>query len=183
LKSKEKIILALKELIESSEMPSISTKNIARQANYSEAMIYQNFRSKHELMTSLLNHHKELIAAIKDTTDKNSSLSSIKMKNFIKEIFRYAEKNYSFVYLIMFEPRDNSEKNYKTSLDEFNSYLEGIFKEYLRGYVLEPKTSRYPEDTLLNSIISFIYGQFNLYRLDKKKIPSLRLDIRLDKLI
>jgi hypothetical protein len=34
-----------------------------------------------------------------------------------------------------------------------------------------------------NSIIGFIYGQFNLYRLDKHKLPSLRLDIRLDKLI
>ncbi|MDA9221672.1 TetR/AcrR family transcriptional regulator [Methylophilaceae bacterium] len=183
MKPKEKIILALKELIESSEMPSISTKNIARQANYSEAMIYQNFRSKHELMTSLLNHHKESIASIKDTIDKNSSLSSVKMKNFIKEIFRYAEKNYSFVYLVMFEPRDDSEKDYKISLDEFNLFMEEIFKNYLKGYELEPKTSRYPEDTLLNSIMSFIYGQFNLYRLDKKKIPSLRLDIRLDKLI
>ena len=175
--------MALKELIESSEMPTISTKNIARQANYSEAMIYQNFRSKHELMTSLLNHHKESIAAIKDIIDKNASLSSVKIKNFIKEIFRYAEKNYSFVYLVMFEPRDNSEKEFKKTLDEFNYFIEEIFKDYLKDYVLEPKTSRYPEDTLLNSIISFIYGQFNLYRLDKKKIPSLRLDIRLDKLI
>lgn len=175
--------MALKELIESSEMPSISTKNIARQANYSEAMIYQNFRSKHELMTSLLNYHKESIITFKDTVDKNSNLSSIKIKNFIKEIFRYAEKNYSFVYLIMFEPRDNSEKEFKKTLDEFNLCIEEIFKDYLKSYVLEPRTSRYPEDTLLNSIISFIYGQFNLYRLDKNRIPSLRLDIRLDKLI
>ena len=183
MKSKEKIILALKELIESSEMPSISTKNIARQANYSEAMIYQNFRSKHELMTSLLNHHKKLIVAIKDTIDKNSSMSSMKIKSFIKEIFRYAEKNYSFVYLVMFEPRDNSERDYKTSLDEFNYFLEEIFKDYLKGYMREPKSSRYPEDTLLNNIITFIYGQFYLYRLDRKKLPSLRLDIRLDKLV
>lgn len=134
-------------------------------------------------MTSLLNHHKESITAIKNKIDKDSSLSSIKIKNFIKEIFRYAEKNYSFVYLVMFEPRDNSEKDYKTSLDEFNLFLEEIFKDYLKGYVLEPKKNRYPEDTLLNSILIFIYGQFNLYRLDKKKLPSLRLDIRLDKLI
>jgi AcrR family transcriptional regulator len=183
LKPKEKIILALKELIESSEMPSISTKNIARQANYSEAMIYQNFRSKHELMTSLLNYHKESIITFKDILDRKSNLSSIKIKNFIKEIFRYSEKNFSFVYLVMFEPRDSSEKDFKTTLDKFNLFMEEIFKDYLRGYVLEPKTSRYPEDTLLNSIMSFIYGQFNLYRLDKKKIPSLRLDIRLDKLI
>jgi AcrR family transcriptional regulator len=183
MRAKEKIILALKDLIESSDMPSISTKNIARQANYSEAMIYQNFRSKHELMTSLLDHHKESISAIKDEIDKNSSLSSIKIKNFIKEIFRYAEKNYSFVYLVMFEPRDNSERDYKTSLDEFNLFIEVIFKGYLKGYMLEPKTSRYPEDTLLNSILTFIYGQLNLYRLDKKKLPSLRLDILLDKLV
>ena len=183
MKPKEKIILALKELIESSDMPSISTKNIARQANYSEAMIYQNFRSKHELMTSLLNHHKESIATIKDKIDKDSSLTSIKIKNFIKEIFRYAEKNYSFVYLVMFEPRDNSEKDYKTSLDEFNLFLEEVFKDYLKSYVHEPKASRYPEDTLLNSLMAFIYGQLILYRLDKKRIPSLRLDIRLDKLI
>lgn len=183
MKPKEKIILALKELIESTEMPSISTKNIARQANYSEAMIYQNFRSKHELMSSLLNQHKESIIEIKENTDKVSDLASIKIKNFIKEIFRYAEKNFSFVYLVMFEPRDNSEKEFKTSLDEFNFFLEEIFKDYLKAYMLEPKTRRYPEDTLLNSLITFIYGQFNLYRLDKKRMPSLRLDIRLDKLI
>ena len=155
MKPKEKIILALKELIESSEMPSISTKNIARQANYSEAMIYQNFRSKHELMTGLLNYHKESIITFKDIVDRNSNLSSIKIKNFIKEIFRYAEKNYSFVYLIMFEPRDNSEKEFKKTLDEFNLRIEEIFKDYLKSYVLEPKTRRYPEDTLLNSIMSF----------------------------
>ena len=83
----------------------------------------------------------------------------------------------------MFEPRDNSEKEFKKTLDEFNLCIEEIFKDYLKSYVLEPRTSRYPEDTLLNSIISFIYGQFNLYRLDKNRIPSLRLDIRLDKLI
>ena len=183
MKPKEKIILALKELIESSEMPSISTKNIARQANYSEAMIYKNFRSKHELMTSLLNQHKESITEIKEKTDKASDLSSVKIKYFIKETFRYAEKNFSFVYLVMFEPRDNSEKDFKTSLDEFNFFLEEIFKDYLKGYMLEPKKSRYPEDTLLNSLMTFIYGQFNLYRLAKKRMPSLRLDIRLDKLI
>jgi hypothetical protein len=87
------------------------------------------------------------------------------------------------VYLVMFEPRDNSERDYKTSLDEFNLFIEVIFKGYLKGYMLEPKTSRYPEDTLLNSILTFIYGQLNLYRLDKKKLPSLRLDILLDKLV
>ena len=123
MKSKEKIILALKELIESSEMPSISTKNIARQANYSEAMIYQNFRSKHELMSGLLSHHKKSIVELKETIDKNYSLSSIKIKNLIKEIFRYSEKNYSFVYLLMFEPRDKSEKDYKTALNEFNCFI------------------------------------------------------------
>ena len=64
MKSREKIILALKDLIELDDSANISTKKIAEKANYSEAMIYQNFKSKHEILTALLDFHRGKLALI-----------------------------------------------------------------------------------------------------------------------
>ena len=183
MKSKEKIILALKDLIELDDSANISTKKIAEKANYSEAMIYQNFKSKHEILTALLDFHRGELALIIQDIKKKESRSSLFLKTFYRSAFRYAEKNTSFIYLIFIQTRDRSEIPFNKSLEDFKNFIQLELNGVLDNYAKEPDKFKHPKETLLNSFLAFFYGQLFLFKIDPTQLPTNRLDIRLDKLI
>jgi AcrR family transcriptional regulator len=183
MKSKEKIIFALKDLIELDKSETISTKKIAEKANYSEAMIYQNFKSKHEILTALLNFHREKLNLLIQEAKKKETRASLFLKLFYKNIFRYAEKNTSFIYLIFIQTRDKSETPFNKSLKDFKSYIEEELNNVMAGYTKEPEKFKFPKETIVNSFLTFFYGQLFIFKMDPKQHPTNRLDMRLDKLL
>jgi len=170
--TEKKILLAATKLFSESGYSGVSTRKIAEQAGVNEITLFRYFKSKSNLLQSVIKYFAvegNIIEKIsKDVTG-----------NIKDDIFIFADVYYMFLennikmYKIQIKEIDEKGKKFTNSID----YTE-FMKDYFRKKVAEGKFKGDP-NLVATSIVSMIMGIFTL----KVYAPSIYHDTDFRKLI
>jgi AcrR family transcriptional regulator len=170
--TEKKILLAATKLFSESGYSGVSTRKIAEQAGVNEITLFRYFKSKSNLLQSVIKHFAfegNIIEKIsKDITG-----------NIRDDIFIFADVYYMFLennikmYKIQIKEIDEKGKKFTNTID----YTE-FMKDYFRKKVADGKFKGDP-NLVATSIVSMIMGIFTL----KVYAPSIYHDTDFRKLI
>ena len=129
---KQKIIQAMRNLLEDKGFETITIAEIAGEAGVTEGLIYKYFKDKRDLLHHVLKEHYEVFLAQIDRDLQGIDGALNKLKKIIwSSIERYANHKV-FARIILLEVR-NSEKYFETEayalVRKFNSIVIGTIKE------------------------------------------------------
>lgn len=129
---KQKIIQAMRSLLEDRVFESITISELAVTAGVTEGLIYKYFKDKRDVLHHVLKEHYELFLAQTDRDLQGIDGALNKLKKLIwSSIERYANHKV-FARIILLEVR-NSEKYFESEayslVQEFNRIIIGIIKE------------------------------------------------------
>jgi AcrR family transcriptional regulator len=170
--TEKKILLAATKLFSESGYSGVSTRKIAEQAGVNEITLFRYFKSKSNLLQSVIKH----FAVEGNIIEKISKDITGNIKD---DIFIFADVYYMFLennikmYKIQIKEIDEKGKKFTNTID----YTE-FMKNYFRLKVSEGKFKGDP-NLVATSIVSMIMGIFTL----KVYAPSIYHDTDFRKLI
>lgn len=133
---KQKIIQAMRTLLEDRAFETITIAEIASEAGVTEGLIYKYFKDRRDLLHHVLKEHYEVFLAQIDRDLQGIDGALNKLRKIIwSSIERYANHKV-FARIILLEVR-NSERYFESEayglVREFNAIIIGIIKEGIAG--------------------------------------------------
>lgn len=181
LKRKDRIIISAIELLHDEGVNGVTSKNLAKKQNVTEPALYRQFKSKQEILDSILNEYASYDTRIQETI-KQSSLKGKEAVIFY--VTRYAEfyQNYPEITTVMFSMdlyyyNEQTKAFMEKIVEERIAFLEEIInlnKDYFDAL------NRFTCRELASLINGTIYSQVYEWRMLNK---SYTLDERLIHLV
>lgn len=157
-RTRARIVKAAAAVIDREGLAHVTTKEIAREAGYSEALLYKHFRDKEELVLVLLNQRLEpLVQAVVDLPDRAGTRSvGDHLREMCAEFLRVFAVALPTAMSMLAEPR---------LLERQRALLEPIgggphkANDYLADYLRrEQDLGRVAEDALPEAVADTVVG-------------------------
>lgn len=134
LKRKEGIILTAIEIIDELGFQGLSTKEIAKRQEISEGTLYKHYRSKDEIILSVLDYYSMFDADIKETIEMKDFSAKDSITYFINRFAEYYEGYPALTAIVQsYEILKNEARIAHKIIDIFESRSEFILNLVEKG--------------------------------------------------
>lgn len=151
----------------------LTTKNIAKEMNFSESALYRHFKDKEAIIILLISYLSENISLRFDNILKSKLNPEEKLIEFFKSQFSFFNSNPHFIVIILSEGLINNSDEIKTKIFKLiqsnSNNLNVIIEE-------GQKTKIFNQDIDAKDLVHFIMGSFRLQML-KWKFTDFSYDI------
>lgn len=139
---KDSIVLAAIEIISDSGIQGLSTKELAKRQEITESLLYRYFRSKDEIIITVLEHFSQFDQSIRKTVANSNDTSKGKIMEYFRLYAEYYE-NYPEITAVLLSSNEfmydsNTHDMMTTIFITRNNYLSEIIQSGQENGEIDP---------------------------------------------
>lgn len=167
------IIEAAGKILTTAGVSGLTTKNLAREMEFSEGAIYRHFSGKEDIIVSLLEYLAEQLDLVNSGAYSNVETSVVKLRSLFQAQIRFFKAHPYFVVAVFSDGLlEESQRINKTIFKIMQVMMKHLLPIIIEGQQSKEFTNKITTDELMNIIM----GTFRL-QMYKWRISDFEFDI------
>lgn len=175
-KRQQEIIMSAGKILINKGIKGLTTKNLAKEMEFSESALYRHFKNKEDIIVLLLDYLENNFKNRLNEISKNDNSSIEKLKEIFNSQFQFFSQNPHFVVAVLSEGLfDESEKINQAIMKIINYKMQLITSIIKQG----KQNEEFKKEIETQDIVHIIIGTFRMMML-KWKFSKFKIDLITD---